>query len=178
MQESTDSTTPTVLVQALQKEAKSNKAFEAVCTLFASRERARHQVTLQSLRYSMLKEGFHFDEETYAQILSFLAKAGVGKIVRNKKNQVTALVEVKYTLQTIGKAALSATDNVKSFTPDRKYSKIPVPTKAPTASKEHVMPTFNASIRTEDGRLSIPLSEDDFKTILTELFIKKALNKA
>jgi hypothetical protein len=170
MQESTDSTTPTVLVQALQKEAKSNKAFEAVCTLFASRERARHQVTLQSLRYSMLKEGFHFDEETYAQILSFLAKAGVGKIVRNKKNQVTALVEVKYTLQTIGKAALSATD--------RKYSKIPVPTKAPTASKEHVMPTFNASIRTEDGRLSIPLSEDDFKTILTELFIKKALNKA
>lgn len=97
----------TDVINRLKQEAASNPAFNAVCHVFALRERARHQVTVQALDYRMRKEGFNFDKSQYANILKILGELGIGRVDHDRNGNVTALRDVKTTLQSIGKSAVS-----------------------------------------------------------------------
>lgn len=105
------------IVQALRAEVQRNPAFAAVCKLFASRERARQQVTLSTLRLTTIREGYNFTREQHEGVLKFLASLGIGRLVYDHKNRIAVLKDIRVTLQSIGLAATSSSDTVHRFEP-------------------------------------------------------------
>lgn len=95
------------MVEALRKEASSNKVFDAVCHVFALRKRTRARVTIHGLQLYMTAEGFKFTNEEYKNVITFLARIGVGKLMTNRAGKVTGLSDITLTLQSLGKAAVT-----------------------------------------------------------------------
>lgn len=113
------------LIMALRLEADKNQAFNAVCKVFADRERSRQQITVISLKAAMKKHGFDFAVEQYEEILKVLARAGIGHLDKSPKGRIRALKGIKVTLQSVGKAALSNGTQINNFRPQVKFMKIP-----------------------------------------------------
>jgi hypothetical protein len=111
-------------VQKLTNEAKVNPVWNAVAHVFALRERARSQVTVTALEQRMKDEGFEFGREDYENVLKLLASVGVGKLVRDTKGRINALVDIKVTLQSIGKVAAGAATEVMGFQRKRRFGKL------------------------------------------------------
>ncbi len=138
---------PKQIVENLRMEASVDLAFNAVCTVFALRERARQQVTINSLMITMLKEGFKFSRPQYEKVLQFLASQGIGYLDYDMKGRMRALKGIKVTLQSIGMAALSKKDGLDTFTLAPMFSKLPVnppvavPKKEVVESNGHKKPT-------------------------------------
>lgn len=120
--------TSSTVVEQLKAEAKRDQVFSNVCHVFAARERARQQVTLEALWYNMQKHGFKHTKEQYEAVLKFLASRGIGHIERDSKNRIIALKGVKYTLQSIGRAALGERPSLDKNTVRASYKDIqPMP---------------------------------------------------
>lgn len=118
-------------VAQLRHLANNDKVFNAVMHRFAIRERARAQVTIQTLRTSMEKEGFkELGNEGYAKVLKALADLKVGTLKRNRNGRITALTNIKMRLQSIGKAALGAQDKIENMGFKATYSNL-MPKNAP-----------------------------------------------
>ncbi len=101
-------TTPIVpLTQILKNKAIQSPVFAAVCTLLASRDRSRFQLTTHSLHRSLALEGFHYPKVQIEEVLEFMAKNGVGRAVKNNKGATVELTDIKYTLQSIGGVAVN-----------------------------------------------------------------------
>lgn len=94
----------------LREQAAKSSAFNAICHIFALRERSRKQVTMGSLKATMIREGFNFNNNELAGVLQFLAQNGFGKLDYDLKGKLRALKGIKVPLQTIGKTALSKQD--------------------------------------------------------------------
>lgn len=113
------------IVEALQKEAKTNPASSAVFHVFASRERARSTVMLTSLYNGMKKEGFSFSRADYVSVLKLLNSLGFGTLYQDSRGRVLGLKNVKTTLQSIGEAALGNSNvNFQSFRPRNRYTNL------------------------------------------------------
>jgi hypothetical protein len=112
------------LVQSLRKEAESNKAFGAICHLFAMRERARNVITLVALQNKMKAEGFDFEAAQYEGVLKFLASNGVGKLDYDPKGRLRALKDISVTLQSIGQAAIARRESLQGLKRRHKFSSI------------------------------------------------------
>lgn len=115
----------TQVVETLRKEAATNSAFNAVCHVFALRQRARHQVTIQSLHYRMLKEGFSYPKTSYQQIIKMLGDLGFGAVKYDKRGEPIGIFGVNNTLQSIGKAALGGESKLKGYKQRHRYSDLP-----------------------------------------------------
>jgi len=102
----------TQIVEALRAECARNPILSAVCHVFAIRERARQQVTIGSLVLRMAQEGYKYTKGDYQNVLRFFANLGIGTLEFNPNNkEVRALKNIRLTLQSIGRAAVT-TDNV------------------------------------------------------------------
>lgn len=122
---------PKQMIEALRAEAARSQVFNAVCHIFAIRERARQQVTLGRLRIRMAQEGYNYSRNDYEQVLRFLASIGIGVLDFDSKKNLRSLVAIKTTLQSIGAAAVGKGDSLERFTPAAEFSDLPV--KAPSA---------------------------------------------
>lgn len=117
-------------IEILKNMATTNKAANDVFHDFATRERARGQVTLRALTLRMKKEGFNHDAKAYAQVLKSLADCGFGDLRMNKRGNVIGVFGIRTTLQSIGKAIIGRTEKVIKYAPRNKYSPLksePVP---------------------------------------------------
>lgn len=109
------------VTELLKEEAKKNEAFNAIAFKWATRERARNQVTVHSLKASMDQEGFQFKKEDYEAALVFLSKLGFGEIKKTKAGKICALENIKVKLQDIGKVAVAGAKEIKPFRQKNKY---------------------------------------------------------
>lgn len=121
------------LVEKLRKEAQVNKAFNAVCHIFALRQRARKEIYINSLMQKMEKEGFRFEKADYVKVLQFLASLGIGKLYTDHKGRVMGLKEIHTTLQSIGSSAC-ADGSLKGFKFRNKFKPIASPVTSYIAS--------------------------------------------
>lgn len=190
------------VVQALRLEAKQNPVFDAITTVFALRERARSQVTVRALQQRMQAEGYELEKEQIEHALKFLANLRIGTLVTGRPydgrpGRVKALVNIKYTLQSVGKAAQGETGGISSFNKRASFIALPTrPVKTPppvvrpapkvvkVASKPAVMVQKEALARhvkaaavltaTFDGeKLELPLTGSQFKSFILGLLGKK-----
>lgn len=113
------------ITQALKQGASANKNINNVCLVFAMRERTRFQVTVGSLRLAMAQEGYMMTVKDIEEVLIFFASVGIGKLHYNNKKRLTGLVEVKWTLQSIGRAALGEAVSVARAERQRRYANLP-----------------------------------------------------
>lgn len=111
-------------IEKLKQAAKINPVANAVFHVFASRERARNQVTVASLAKRMAAEGFNYPAAEYPPVLELLASLGFGHLVKNKAGQAVALKDVKVTLQSIGLAACGQAPKLQGFQPRRRFGKL------------------------------------------------------
>ncbi len=156
------------LVPALRKEAEGNKVFNAICLLFALRQRTRNQVTMASLRLLLAKEKFTFSRKETENCLIFLASLGIGRLVRTKDGQVEMLKDIQLTLQSIGQVALGKRDTMESFRPTPVYADIQAPVEAakpaPGIKPPPVSEAIAAAVKTAKYELSI-LAQMDGKQV-------------
>jgi hypothetical protein len=118
---------PKDLIESLKARAADSKVFSAMAYAFAMRERTRQQVTVHNLKYSLGKEGYNFERDQFRKEIKFLASLGLGKLELDRKGRPAALKNIRYTLQSIGMAALSRTDKFKTFQPSPSFKPLPEP---------------------------------------------------
>lgn len=93
------------VIQRLREELEKNHAFNAVMHMLALRNRARGVMTVHSLVLKMSAEGFKYGAQEYRNIIQILAELGIGEVAYDRKKRAKALVNIKYTLQSVGAAA-------------------------------------------------------------------------
>lgn len=103
---------PKEIVTQLRAEVNKSPAFNAICQVFALRERSRQRVTLNSLMATMAREGFDFTRDQYIEALKSLATLGIGVADYDSKGKFRSLKDIKTTLQSIGFSALSKKENL------------------------------------------------------------------
>lgn len=175
------------LISRLRQQAAESKIFNAICYVFAMRERARHQVTVSSLRLTLLKEGFNFKAEDIEQELIFLSNLGVGTI-EVSRGHVVSLRGVKITLQSIGKCALSDNEAaLKMFKVHNKFNDLSLPkeikpivtskiSNSSAIKKEIQQRFYTVPLKTMIGGsevvipLSIPLTNEQIALAVASLF--------
>lgn len=94
------------LIKELKTKASEDKTFNAVCHLFAIRERSRREVTAAAIRDSLNEEGFKASISDVERVLGMLAGLGLGTVKNDAKGRLRALTDVRIQLQSIGKAAI------------------------------------------------------------------------
>lgn len=156
------------LVEALHKYTLKNKIFDAVCHMWAFRQRARRQVTVAGLMYSMKKQGFkNYTKEQYKEILLFLAVLGIGKL----KSNDTQLVDIEISLQSLGRAALNNNNKIEPLTKIRpefvKFKKIKAASED-IHKKQFVEPTIPNLTVGNDQKKSNSRTYPAFLTVLIE----------
>lgn len=112
------------LINRLKEEATKNPVANAVFHVFALRQRARHNLTINGLKQKMKLEGFSYSTEQYGEILKLLDSLGIGKVDRDPKGRIRALKGVQTSLQSIGAAAVGTDDKLKNFRPKPKFMKL------------------------------------------------------
>lgn len=101
---------PLSLVDSLKQAAKEDPALRDVLLLFATRIRARYQVTLAALSRSMENEKFQHSDAAYAKCLETLATLGIGTLDRDSKGRVRALRGLKYRLPQLGQVVVDKSE--------------------------------------------------------------------
>lgn len=112
-------------VSAIRAEAQRNEIFGAICYNFAHRQRTKETLTVRGLKARMEKEGADFRREDYVKAMEFLASLGLGTLKRDNKGRVTALTNMRVTLQSIGQASALQVKDLKNFKRQRRFSKLP-----------------------------------------------------
>lgn len=169
------------IVEMLRSKARGSKTFENVCVVFAVRERARSQITVASLKQTMLKHGYpDFTSAHASDVIEFLSSLNIGIIHKDTKGRVKALINVKYTLQSIGAAALGETPRVEGFNQKRRFIQLPVKTEKVMEQRKEALiekskETYPARVTAElDGRtIDFPLTAIEFKQFLATILSKK-----
>ncbi len=112
------------VINSLRHEAQRNPVVADVFHVFATRQRARHQVTVRALSMRMEKEGFKYKNNDYVGVLKLLSDTGFGVLRRDVKGQVTALTNIKVTLQSLGRAVIGKDKELKALTFRNKFSSL------------------------------------------------------
>lgn len=150
------------VVEALKKKVAEDKTARDVFHVMSLRERARNVVTLGGLDQRMKKEGFNYEKGDYVTVLKFMASLGFGKLETDSRGRVTALKDIKTTLQSIGEVAMGLNAELHPWKQRNKFRVLSSPTlkAVPKAVEPEAAPT-----------LSIPVS-------LTVVINGKAVNVA
>lgn len=119
----------TKAIEVLKSLATKNTAANDVFHDFATRERARGQVTLRALILRMKKQGFSHDPKAYASILKALADCGFGELRTNRAGNIIGVFGIRVTLQSIGAAVIGRETQVIKYAPRNKYSPLKAETK-------------------------------------------------
>lgn len=131
------------IIETLKQKASQNQATNDVLHAWAARERARQSVTVEALTHRMKREGFKHTREDYAEVLKTMADLGIGQLVKDSKGRISALKDVKTTLQSLGSAVVGTAANLKSFRARNRYRKMPHnQAPAPAASKSVVITVY------------------------------------
>lgn len=117
-------------IAMLKSAASKSPAINDMMHDFATRERARGQVTVRALYNRMKKAGFTHNSRSYAEGLMVMSQAGFGDLRTNKKGGIIGLFGVRTTLASIGESVVGKKGQLRNYAPRNKYSPLPVP-KAP-----------------------------------------------
>ena len=154
------------IVPALRTEVQTRPIFGDVMALFASRQRARHQVTVRALYYRMAKEGFTYPKHAYATVLERLAALGVGELARDSRGKIRSLKNVRVTLQSLGNAVLQGDNTLRVYKKRNRYQKLPAtvtPLRRPTpvlpsiATKPPVLGLTRITLAINDKSIGVDL---------------------
>lgn len=162
------------VIQLLRNEVKINPAVDAVMHLWASRDRARVQVTVAALEYAMKREGFKYDRQDYTNLLGFLAKLELGILETDSRGRIVALKKVHTTLQSIGKAAVQEGATLETFKRRNRYSKLLVdklPIKPPTKILG-ADTAVSIAVRLGNKVLQIPIPESFDRSEIADLIAR------
>lgn len=119
------------VVEALRKEAETNRVAREVFVVFAMRDRARSMVTLDGLEQRMKSNGFpNNTREDYAKVLTFLDKLGLGKLMLKANGKVLGLKDIKIKLQSIGEVACNRIGKLEGFHTRNTFQKLDFPKQA------------------------------------------------
>lgn len=165
----------TGLAGKVKAAALSDAGLMAVCTIWASRERARSQVTVQTLLKSLHDNGFkNFDKQQVTGILMKLANLGLGKLYKDSKGRIRSLIDIKFTLQSIGLAVTGKQGAVAPFKQANKFVDAPVPEVKAPISKPNGRKQYTMAISGDiDGRhISVPLTTEEFRLFLETVIVK------
>ncbi len=113
------------VIETLRKKAGVDPVANAVFHMWAVRQRTAPSISIMSLVYRMKKEGFKFHKQQYAELLEFLASVGLGRLERSSKGRVKALKDIRFTLQSIGSAAVSRTGTFSHRKNRNRYQELP-----------------------------------------------------
>lgn len=113
-------------IAMLKSAAAKSPAINDMMHDFATRERARGQVTVRALYNRMKKQGFEHNSLSYAEGLMVMSQAGFGDLRTNKRGGVIGLFGVRTTLASIGEAVVGKKGQLRNYAPRNKYSPIPV----------------------------------------------------
>lgn len=105
------------VVERLKQEAQNNQVASDVFHVLAVRRRARSELTLRSLYNKMTSEGFKHTSTEYSGVLELLGALELGTVQKNQRGRVKALVDVRATVESIGKAALGIRKDLAYFFP-------------------------------------------------------------
>lgn len=134
-------------INALKELSSKSKAASDFFHDCALRERTRGQITLMGLKLRMKRSGFEYSTAEYANILKAMADCGFGTLRLDSKGKIFALINVKTTLQSIGRAVVSGSPDspLKNLAPRHKYSPLVAsedPIEVPKAAKAQVLRTL------------------------------------
>lgn len=178
---------PKSVIQALQAQATKSPAFNAMCHVFAMRERTRQQVTIANLVMTMTKEGFKFTKQDYLEELKFLASIGIGNLAWNARNKITMLKNIKVTLQSIGMSGLAKASKLETIQIPPRFIKLPAeasttlnfPVVKETAPPLKLKANYKATLNVQhDGKqlvfeLEKEIPVKDLLAFVSELYAKK-----
>lgn len=165
------------IAKMIKDRAENSKVFNAICHVFALRERTRQQVTIHSLSVTMQKEGFDFSRSDYMKELDFLASLNLGRIEKSRTGVIRALKDITVTLQSIGavgvgKKAFLDKSQVLGIKRVRKAAKAPVVT--PKVNHKRRLTDNATLVLTIDGRrmaltLEPNISASDLLTLIFKM---------
>lgn len=159
------------LVKKLKKEAETNDCAKAVFLMWALRERARREVTVNTLSVSMTKQGFFYPVNRYRDLLKTLASFNLGKLKLDSKGKVVALIDVTARLQSVGKSAISQTPVrlERMQPPPSKYKNVVAAPPTPAASQPPTTSVSKSTIQKDNriikGRLILTVMLGENKSI-------------
>lgn len=160
------------VVDALRKEAQTNRVAKEVFLVFAMRDRARSMVTVGGLEQRMKANGFpNNTKEDYAKILMFLDKLGLGKIMVKSNGKVIGLKDIKVKLQSIGEVAHNKESSLEGFHARNTFQKLEIPKQAPKPLKLNELKS-EVSIKVELSpgiRYEIPIPKEATVDQITSL---------
>lgn len=111
-------------IETLRNMASKSSAANDLFHSFATRQRARGQLTVRGIQLRMKKEGFNHKNAEYADILKGMADCGIGKLKRNSRGTVYALTNITIQLQSLGKSIIERKVMLKNNAPRHRYSPI------------------------------------------------------
>lgn len=109
------------IVQILRDKAAQDPVISAVLHMWALRQRARSEVTLNGLAAKMKKEGFIHSKSQYEPLLKLMAQLGLGKLQTDSSGRVVALKHVEMKLQSLGHAVCDSKTNPSLVSTRRKH---------------------------------------------------------
>lgn len=112
------------LVEQLRVLEKSNPVASAVFSVFGTRQRTRADLNIGGLMQRMVKSGFNYSREEYAEVLKALGRLGIGTIHANSKGRIVALKAIKKDLKALGKAACGQNEPLMSFKQRNQFVKL------------------------------------------------------
>lgn len=114
------------IAEALKKQRVNDPVWDAVAHVLAFRQRNRSTLTTKGLWLKMRKEGFNYNEGSYAPVVKFLAGLGIGKLQTTKRGRAVGLKDIRVPLQQIGVTACGPEggDSIPAIPPPRKPSPV------------------------------------------------------
>ena len=166
---------PANLGTALKEAASFSQLFSDVCTIFAMRERSRAKVTVNTLKRAVEEAKLLYSKEDCRKVLTILAKYGIGRPVKDARGQIKAIVDIKYTLQSIGLTAIGNEGNLKPFHPRVKQVSVPVVQKQESAApvetklRKASPPVSNITITIGDKKIDINLTPEQILELMASI---------
>lgn len=133
------------VIAKLQERAANSKVFAAMANVFATRERTRNQITIQSLQVTMKKEGHEFTRADYVKELDFLSTLGIGQMAKSKSGVLRALLQINVTLQSVGAAALGKKVFLDKARAVQHHKRTALPPPPPVQPTQQVQPTLETT---------------------------------
>lgn len=137
------------IVEKLRMEAKNSPVFRSIAEVFTKRERTRGQITAAALAIKMTQTDRNISVQQCQEALAFLGRINCGRPYFDAKGEFKSLKLIKFTLQSIGMAALGETTKLDPF-----MTRIPYVNKKAVAAKPTVVPKPN-----EPTKIQVMLSD-------------------